>query len=720
MLNSTLDNSTSGSRISLPSFPSRRPGFSPERLKPKINMAGSVRRHWFVFLFVLLVLLGCGAYALWREAKPVYESHSMVYVAPKFPKMLSGDSEVDLPYESYIQDQIQTVTRYDIIADAISKLPYSVRHRTGPALPDEVQALQKSLAVSRIGLTYEVSIGLSGPSPNGLADTVNMVTETYVERAKNEEFFGLDDRVKTLHLEQDRVQNEMNERLEEQAHLMEQLGVATLPTGQGSTNPYDLTSQTVREQWATARMQREAAEAQLNAVLQGSGNGGSTVADAAADEAIATDSGLSGVKAGLNSRRAALIQEMNDLRPDHPIYQKDKNEVASIDGQVNDLRRKAAEQLQGKLLQDVTRTRLVELNLIRELGENTHTATSAAPKFQRAAALGPEIDSLQKAYDAIGDRIRDLVLESSSPGSIHVSSVALTPLGPKSKLPFYLFALVVFSLGCAIAAPVGIDWMDSRLYTAQDVERIVGFHPLGVLLDEDEFRQELANEYYFRLAAGIDHAVRNSGARIFLFTSTAHGSGTSTVVRKLSEKLRGLNLRIRTIAESESCELEVLRNDALVQSELVLKGQTQPHEICPSPVSPIRAAHNHTGYRMEQEAPALEKVTGAVNHPGELWDVVLIDADPLPISAYTEYLARGGDATVLVVKSSSTTKQELERAARLLERLEVAGVAVILNKMSLGRSDRALKREFRRYEQSPKQRRSTAEKATPLRSKTSA
>ena len=78
------------------------------------------------------------------------------------------------------------------------------------------------------------------------------------------------------------------------------------------------------------------------------------------------------------------------------------------------------------------------------------------------------------------------------------------------------------------------------------------------------------------------------------------------------------------------------------------------------------------------------------------------------------------DATVLVVMSSMTTKQELERAARLLERLEVAGVAVILNKISVERADRAMKKEFRSYEQSRRRRRAAAVKAAGRRTKTSA
>jgi Mrp family chromosome partitioning ATPase len=111
---------------------------------------------------------------------------------------------------------------------------------------------------------------------------------------------------------------------------------------------------------------------------------------------------------------------------------------------------------------------------------------------------------------------------------------------------------------------------------------------------------------------------------------------------------------------------------------------------------------------MGQEGPTLNPVARALHRVGEQYDVILIDANPLPISAHTEYLARVSDATVLVVKSSATTKQELDRAARLLERLDVAGVAVVLNKISLDRADRAMKKELKRYEQSFRQRRSAA------------
>jgi uncharacterized protein involved in exopolysaccharide biosynthesis len=720
MLNS-ISNVPSGNSPSGPPISPRVAGSSSEVPRRTINVLGSLCRHWFVAALVLLVLLGSGAFILWKRVKPVYESHSVVYVSPKFPKMLASDSEVELPYDSYVQDQIQTVTRHDIIADAISKLPYSVRHRSGPALPYEIQVLQQALDVKRVGSTYEMSIGLNGPSPNGLAEAVNTVTDTYVERTKGEEFYGLDERLNTLHQEKDRLQKEMDDSLAEQAQLMKQLGVATISSVEGATNPYDSTSQRLREQLATARIQREAAEAQLAAVMKESDSGGATGTDATGEEAIAADSGLSGMRSTLNSRRAVLMQEMNGLRPDHPIYQKDKLELDSIDGQMNDLRRKAGEHLHVRLRQDVERTRMIELQLAQELGEKTHTATSAAPKFQRAMELGPEIDNLQKAYGAINGRIRDLDLESSSPGSIHVSSKALAPLGPEqSKLRIYILALLLISLAGATFTPIWIDLADRKIYTPEDVERVMGFHPLGVALDDEEFRREIADEYYFRLAAGIDNAVRTSGTRTFLFTSPTHGCGTSTVVKELSSKLRSFDLRTRTIMASTFEEQETAPDGVLWRSELLLQGRNTSDEIRAAALAPIATIHDHTANRMGQEAPAPNPVARALHHACEQYDVVLIDANPLPISAHTEYLARVSDATVLVVKASATTKQELDRAARLLERLEVAGVAVVLNKISLGRTDRALKSELRSYERSFRQRRSTSAKGSPQRDKASA
>lgn len=691
----------------LPPSGGRPPADGAEAQSFHIDPIASLKRHWFVSLLVLFTLLGCGGFVLHKKAKPSYEAHSVVSVSPKFPRMLATDNEVELPYDSYIADQAQRVTRYDIIADAIERLPPVIRRRTGPPLPIEVQLLQNLLDVKRIGASYEMSITLTSPSPEGLAEVVNAVTDSYVEKAKSEEFYGLDARLKTLHEEQDRLQQEMNDRLTEQALLLRQLGVATISTEAGAENPYDSASDTLRKQLADARMERQAADARYESVLKGDGARGTAALDAAADEAITTDSGLSQMRSNLNARRASLVQEMNGMRPENPIYQKDREEMTSIDAQLAGVRHDAAQHLEEKLRQDMARTHKVELQLIEELARNTQAANAAAPRLQRATALAPELDRLQKAFGAVDDRIRELELESSSPGAIHVSTRALTPLGPvKSKLPLFLLALVVLSLGCALAAPIALDLLDDRIYVPRDIERVLGFHPIGLLVNADQFAQEISDEYHLRLAAGIDHAVRSSGARTFLFTSPAHGSGTTAVIRKLSEDLKSLNLRPRSVEASEFDEAMVTRAPTPFMSGHLLARQNKTEEMYSTALLPLGAIYDWCVDDTERQRQEPSRIPAGerINQPGDSCDLVLIDANPLPISANTEYLARLADVTILVVESGVTTRPELDRAARLLERLNVPGVAIVLNKVNRSRADRALKQELKRYEQSIRRR----------------
>jgi MinD-like ATPase involved in chromosome partitioning or flagellar assembly len=80
------------------------------------------------------------------------------------------------------------------------------------------------------------------------------------------------------------------------------------------------------------------------------------------------------------------------------------------------------------------------------------------------------------------------------------------------------------------------------------------------------------------------------------------------------------------------------------------------------------------------------------------YDIVLIDAAPLLTSAETEYLARFAHVTILVGESGRTKKAELKRSARLLERLNVNGVAVVINKVGLLRAEKTLKQDIDEFE----------------------
>ena len=57
------------------------------------------------------------------------------------------------------------------------------------------------------------------------------------------------------------------------------------------------------------------------------------------------------------------------------------------------------------------------------------------------------------------------------------------------------------------------------------------------------------------------------------------------------------------------------------------------------------------------------------------------------MAAETEYLARFVDATIIVIESGVTTRAQLREAAATLQRLDVASVGFVLNRVTLEKAD---------------------------------
>jgi len=79
------------------------------------------------------------------------------------------------------------------------------------------------------------------------------------------------------------------------------------------------------------------------------------------------------------------------------------------------------------------------------------------------------------------------------------------------------------------------------------------------------------------------------------------------------------------------------------------------------------------------------------------YDVVLIDAPPLLLSADTQFLGAIGDITLVVVETGAATRRELVQAADLLKRIGAPGVGVIMSQVRLRYAGRELKEDFKRF-----------------------
>jgi succinoglycan biosynthesis transport protein ExoP len=666
----------------------------------KIDVLRSLRVHALTATLVTLLVLGLELAVLIKN-RPTYAATSVVYVSPTFPATLATDSEHEhaFAYESYMAEQMRSVTRYEVLADAIHQLKPGTWQKPDESEEMAVERLHSSLDVAREGLSYQMEITLRGKYPENLAEIVNAVTNSYLQKMRGEEFYGRDERLASLKSARDQVQKELNTDLEEQAKISRELGVAVI--GSGDSDQLDSQTAKLRADLVSAHEQRVQAEAQLSALENGTSPASSPALEAAADEIIAGDPGLVTLKTSLSQKRALLLEQLAGMTPNHPLRKATEEQLAQAEAGLQTLqdrlRSQAAAHLEQKLHTELKRARSVEAQLLSDLQNGTRKATTAAPKFQRAEELKNQITALQARYAQLDERERNLELESGSPGSEHMFSPARKPIGPvNSKIRKYGPLLLPLCLVFGVGSVVLIDLLDPRVYAPMDIEQVLGFSPIGTILDDREVTLQAFDECTLRLAAGIDQAARKANVRTVVLTAVHTGAGTSSITENLGSTLAKIGRKTLTIdASGTSAPVAYLtighaRGAAKPEANSApAKGATstglQSAAVVAQPISP-------------QLAPLNSFMDQAFRDLTSEYDLVLIDATPLLISAETEYLARFADVTVLVSEAGKTRKAQLLRAFRLLERLRVRGVAAVINKVSVVRASKAMRDDLKEFE----------------------
>ncbi len=659
----------------------------------RIDVLRSLRLHKRLAIVIALVTLALGA-AFYARHRPTYEATSVVYVSPNFPATFSTSQEQEYPYDSFIEEQVHSVAGFNVLSDALRGLKPGVWQYPEETLESAVDRLQNSLLVKRDGLSYQVKISLQDKDPTHLAEIVNAVTDSYLNGTRSEEFYGRDKRLEALRQERAAVQSELTAKLQEQTQISQSLGLAQISTVGG--DQIDLQVAKLRADLSVAHGQRIQAEAQLSALENGDKGAPNAALDAAADEIIATDPSVLALKASLSQKRSMLLDQLGGLTASHPLRRNTEEQLAEIERALQqmqtNLRGRAITNLQQKLRTDLLRASTIEARLLSDLEANTKQATQAAPSYQRSLVLKAAITALQARYEALDERTRNLELESKSPGSVHLFSAARTPTGPLSSIMrFFLPILVPFALLFAIVSVVAIDLLDRHLYTFTDVEQVMGFSPIGSLFDNRDVSMQIFDEGILRAAGGIDHAARTSSVRTIVVTAVNPGAGTTSIVEDLGSTLAKLGRKTLTIDSSGATSpkayvthqsghhafggVQVKKQDVDVWSKVVI---AQPFSPKLKPLTNL----------MDQ---AFKDLTMD-------YDVVLIDAAPILISAEAEYLARFADVTMLVAEAGKTTRAELVRATRLLERLQIPGMSVVLNKMSYSRVNKATRNDVSAFE----------------------
>jgi succinoglycan biosynthesis transport protein ExoP len=601
---------------------------------------------------------------------PVYTAVSQIYVQPVQTKLLPQGNEQAGPmnpaaYDSYLQQQVQNAKNSDVLINTLRKLGPGVWQRSDEGEQAAADRLGRSIEIARVGMGYEIAIRARANDPGLAARIANVVASTVVERAAGQGNAGDAQRIEVLREERDRIQNALEADYAEQDELNKQLGVAAV--GTEASNSIDDQIAKARGELIQAQTDHDRVERRLTAMKVGQGDS-SVAISAEVNDLVAADPDLTRMK----RRRAALITQMASLTPDNPAYRKDAEELAKINGaldfMMNDLRTNAINRIEEKLRTDLERTSNLEAKLNEQLRQLAQTETGATPKLQRVNDVAADVVRLRSRYSAVDDRLDNYLIEDRAPGWVHLSLVAIPPRHPTISGVLegaLLLALGGLILGVVVA--VVINKLDSRVYIAADVERVLGSAPMAVLPDFNEVSEGVAQEHVLRLSAAMEHASKQGGVRNCVFTGAAPETGVTTLARRVRETLATIG--------TPTVLLDASGGPGLAGRD---SGEMRSHH---SPVEPATKSG-------DRSTVLLKEVGAQATHQDGL---VLTDTAPLTISAETERLARSADCTIVVIESGATTRAQLVATARTLQRIEAGAVGIVLNRVRLAKADPAFR-----------------------------
>jgi hypothetical protein len=90
--------------------------------------------------------------------------------------------ESNSQYREFVQQQVKTINRFDIVFAALQKLGDKRFLWQNRKEPDRIAAerLQGTLEIKPVPDTYQITVGLEGKKSEGLAEVVNAVVESYL------------------------------------------------------------------------------------------------------------------------------------------------------------------------------------------------------------------------------------------------------------------------------------------------------------------------------------------------------------------------------------------------------------------------------------------------------------------------------------------------------------------------------------------------------------
>ena len=330
------------------------------------------------------------------------------------------------------------------------------------------------------------------------------------------------------------------------------------------------------------------------------------------------------------------------------------------------------------------------------------------PKLeQREREINQQAETARKTYENLLDTQQQLsILRNRQTGNVSIIEQAIAPeRGSSGRMALMLLGIIAGLLLSNITA-IYLEVQDRTIKTIAEIKqklpyKVLGIVPLNELSDREGVivQQEpdsYASEIYRMIQANLKFMTAQKPPQVILVTSSIPGEGKSTITANLSAAIAQLGRRVLLIdgdlRKSSQHQLwgasnnlgikDVLTNKASLR-EAAFKPMAKLDILTSGMIPPNPLALLDSNEMVELVAKARKE-----------YDIILIDAPPLPVTADVLTLSKLVDGIVFVSRPGVVENESAELALEALESTRQQVFGMVINGVN--------GKEFDRYSYSAK------------------